>query len=390
MNIEMIAKMTGYVKDIDYLVKKFKNESYPTIGVTVDLLTTGVDVPKITNLVFLRKVKSRILYHQMLGRATRKCDEIDKTSYKVFDAVRNYLDMKDFSDMNPVVNNPQIDMTKLLENYNKDASNEGKKYFIEQIVARLQRKKKRIKDLGEDKFAINSNIYRKNEEIKSIDSYIEYIKNINPDEIENEAEFLTFLDSIQSPKKERVISEHRDEIRSVKQIYGKNEKPEDYLENFEKYIRENQDKLDALKLLKENPKLFKRKDLKELKYILDGEGYKETELNSAYGKIENVNITADILSYIKRVLKGSTILDKEEKIQDVEKRIKRLKNWNPVQLKIIEKIISQLRENSYLTEEDFKIGIFKDNFGGYNKINQKLEDKLGDIVSIINEEIILN
>ena len=326
----------------------------------------------------------------MLGRATRKCDEIDKTSYKVFDAVRNYLDMKDFSDMNPVVNNPQIDMAKLLENYNKDASDESKKYFVEQIVARLQRKKKRIKDLGEDKFEINSNIYRKNEEIKSIDSYIEYIKNINPDEIENEVEFLTFLDSIQSLKKERVISEHRDEIRSVKQIYGKNEKPEDYLENFEKYIRENQDKLDALKLLKENPKLFKRKDLKELKYILDGEGYKETELNSAYGKVQNVNITADILSYIKRVLKGSTILDKEEKIQDVEKRIKRLKNWNPVQLKIIEKIISQLRENTYLTEEDFKIGIFKDNFGGYNKINQKLEEKLGDIVSIINEEIILN
>ena len=390
MNGDMIAKMTGYVKDIDHLVKKFKNESYPTIGVTVDLLTTGVDVPKITNLVFLRKVKSRILYHQMLGRATRKCDEIDKTSYKVFDAVRNYLDMKDFSDMNPVVNNPQIDMAKLLENYNKDASDESKKYFVEQIVARLQRKKKRIKDLGEDKFEINSNIYRKNEEIKSIDSYIEYIKNINPDEIENEVEFLTFLDSIQSLKKERVISEHRDEIRSVKQIYGKNEKPEDYLENFEKYIRENQDKLDALKLLKENPKLFKRKDLKELKYILDGEGYKETELNSAYGKVQNVNITADILSYIKRVLKGSTILDKEEKIQDVEKRIKRLKNWNPVQLKIIEKIISQLRENTYLTEEDFKIGIFKDNFGGYNKINQKLEEKLGDIVSIINEEIILN
>ncbi|WP_339004055.1 type I restriction-modification system endonuclease [Fusobacterium polymorphum] len=390
MNGDMILKMTGYVKDIDYLVKKFKNESYPTIGVTVDLLTTGVDVPKITNLVFLRKVKSRILYHQMLGRATRKCDEIDKTSYKVFDAVRNYLDMKDFSDMNPVVNNPQIDMTKLLESYNKDASDEGKKYFVEQIVARLQRKKKRIKDLGEDKFAINSKIYRKNEEIKTIDAYIEYIKNISPDNIENEVEFLTFLDSIQSPKKERIISEHCDEIRSVKQIYGNNEKPEDYLENFEKYIRENQDKLEALKLLKENPKLFKRKDLKELKYILDEEGYKETELNSAYGKVENVNITADILSYIKKVLKGSTILDKEEKIQDIEKRIKRLKNWNPVQLKIIEKIISQLRENSYLTEEDFKIGIFKDNFGGYNKINQKLEDKLGDIVSIINEEIILN
>ena len=390
MNMEMIAKMTGYVKDVDHLVKKFKNEAYPTIGVTVDLLTTGVDVPRITNLVFLRKVKSRILYHQMLGRATRKCDEIDKTSYKVFDAARNYVDMKDFSDMNPVVNNPQIDMEKLLDSYSKDVPDESKKYFIEQVIARLQRKKKRIKDLGENKFEINSKIYRKNEDIKNIDDYIEYIKNINPDDIEKEEDFLVFLDSIQNTKKDRIISEHEDEIRTVRQIYGKNEKPEDYLDSFEKYIRENQDKVEALKLLKENPKLFKRKDLKELRYILDENGYKETELNSAYGKVENVNITADILSYIKKVLKGSTILDKEEKIQDIEKRIKRLKNWNPIQLKIIEKIISQLRENSYLTEEDFSSGIFKDNFGGYNKINQKLEDKLADIVSIINEEIILN
>ena len=390
MNGDMIAKMTGYVKDIDHLVKKFKNEAYPTIGVTVDLLTTGVDVPKITNLVFLRKVKSRILYHQMLGRATRKCDDIDKTSYKVFDAVRNYMDMKDFSDMNPVVNNPKIDMEKLLESYSKDVTDESKKYFIEQIVARLQRKKKRIKDLGENKFEINSKLYRKNEDIKTIDDYIEYIKNINPDDIEKEEDFLIFLDNIQNPQKDRIISEHEDEIRTVRQIYGKNEKPEDYLENFEKYIRENQDKVEALKLLKENPKLFKRKDLKELRYILDENGYKETDLNSAYREVKNVNITADILSYIKKVLKGSTIIDKKEKIQDIEKRIKRLENWNPGQIKIIEKIISQLRENSYLTEEDFKTGILKDGLGGYKNIDKNLKGNLKDIIDIINEEIILN
>lgn len=390
MNIEMIAKMTGYVKDVDHLVKKFKNEAYPTIGVTVDLLTTGVDVPRITNLVFLRKVKSRILYHQMLGRATRKCDEIDKTSYKIFDAARNYVDMKDFSDMNPVVNNPQIDMEKLLDSYSKDVPDESKKYFIEQIVARLQRKKKRIKDLGENKFEINSKIYRKNEDIKNIDDYIEYIKSIDPDDIKKEEDFLIFLDSIKNPKKDVVISDHEDEIRTVRQIYGKDEKAEDYLENFEKYIRENQDKIEALKLLKETPKLFKRKDLKELRYILDEKGYKETDLNSAYREVKNVNITADILSYIKKVLKGSTIIDKKEKIQDIEKRIKRLENWNPGQIKIIEKIISQLRENSYLTEEDFKTGILKDGLGGYKNIDKNLKGNLKDIIDIINEEIILN
>ena len=47
------------------------------MAVTVDLLTTGIDVPSITNLVFLR-VQSRILYDQMLGRATRLCPDIGK------------------------------------------------------------------------------------------------------------------------------------------------------------------------------------------------------------------------------------------------------------------------------------------------------------------------
>lgn len=46
---------------------RFKNERLPNVVVTVDLLTTGIDVPPITNLVFLRRIQSRILYDQMLG-----------------------------------------------------------------------------------------------------------------------------------------------------------------------------------------------------------------------------------------------------------------------------------------------------------------------------------
>jgi type I restriction enzyme R subunit len=38
--------------------------------VTVDLLSTGVDIPDLEFIVFLRPVKSRILFEQMLGRGT--------------------------------------------------------------------------------------------------------------------------------------------------------------------------------------------------------------------------------------------------------------------------------------------------------------------------------
>src|SRR5262249_36122703 len=66
-----IRKITGSVDRVGKLIKEFRNDANPKIAVTVDLLTTGIDVPRIVNLVFLRRVNSRILYEQMLGRATR-------------------------------------------------------------------------------------------------------------------------------------------------------------------------------------------------------------------------------------------------------------------------------------------------------------------------------
>jgi len=76
-----IQKITGSIGDkkrVQDAIKQFKNENYPNIAVTVDLLTTGIDVPEITTLVFLRFVKSRILFEQMIGRATRLCPKINK------------------------------------------------------------------------------------------------------------------------------------------------------------------------------------------------------------------------------------------------------------------------------------------------------------------------
>ena len=56
------------------------------IAVTVDLLTTGVDIPDLEFLVLLRPVKSRILFEQMLGRGTRKGERYpDKSHFTVFD-----------------------------------------------------------------------------------------------------------------------------------------------------------------------------------------------------------------------------------------------------------------------------------------------------------------
>ena len=66
-------------------IREFRNRPQPKVAVTVDMLTTGVDIPSLEFIVFMRPVKSRILWVQMLGRGTRLCDEINKTHFKIFD-----------------------------------------------------------------------------------------------------------------------------------------------------------------------------------------------------------------------------------------------------------------------------------------------------------------
>ena len=75
---EMYPQWPGMVSVITHkseykgtLVKKFKKESYPRIAISVDMLDTGVDIPEVVNLVFMKPVHSYIKLTQMIGRGTR-------------------------------------------------------------------------------------------------------------------------------------------------------------------------------------------------------------------------------------------------------------------------------------------------------------------------------
>ena len=68
-------------------IKRFKDEAYPKILVSVNMLDTGFDAPEVVNLVMARFTKSSILYQQMRGRGTRRADHIFKSSFTMFDFV---------------------------------------------------------------------------------------------------------------------------------------------------------------------------------------------------------------------------------------------------------------------------------------------------------------
>lgn len=53
------------------MIEAFEKDNHPRIAITVDLLETGIDVPEVVNLVFMRPIQSRIKLDQMIGRGTR-------------------------------------------------------------------------------------------------------------------------------------------------------------------------------------------------------------------------------------------------------------------------------------------------------------------------------
>ena len=77
-------------------------EHDPQIAVSVDMMDTGVDAPRVVNLVFFKPVKSPTKFWQMIGRGTRLCADLfgpgqDKTHFVIFDYCQNF----EFFDANP-------------------------------------------------------------------------------------------------------------------------------------------------------------------------------------------------------------------------------------------------------------------------------------------------
>ncbi len=77
----------GPTPDPSAIIKRFKQEEFPRILVSVNMLDTGFDCPEVVNLVMARFTRSAILYRQMRGRGTRKADHIGKTGFTLFDFV---------------------------------------------------------------------------------------------------------------------------------------------------------------------------------------------------------------------------------------------------------------------------------------------------------------
>ena len=382
---DAILKITGKTaggnkKKILQIIKQFENNQEPNIAVTVDLLTTGVDVPPICNLVFMRKINSRILFEQMMGRATRPCPEIGKTHFNIFDAVRVYEDLDSTSGMKSVSVNKS--MAELLEDlFRPDDAN--KQPIKDRILAKLQRKNNNLTD--EQKYEVSERL-----DGKTVKAYVKELKSYTEEAFirrcQQDVDFLLWIDGLKGKRRGHYYSDKEDTLLETTRGYGDTEKPEDYLEAFTAFVNENKDRIEAIRIACTKPSDMTRAQLKALKLELDKASFTENNLNEAESNVKNERIVADIITHVRQAVLNTPLVNHEDRVKAAFAKLTAAHHFNRMQLDLLEKIKTYMLHESILNVETFEAPAFKAE-GGFSRFDRKLNGQLNEIIREINTYI---
>ncbi len=382
---EAVAKITGATDHPLEALRRYRNERYPNIAVTVDLLTTGIDVPRIANLVFLRRVRSRILYEQMLGRATRLCEDIGKERFRVFDAVDLYSALSDITDMKPVVVDPLVSFEQLVKEIVDGKEEEYRIAALDELLAKLRRKHRAFKGEAEERLRAAAGMGFK----ELTDLLRKDTVGAASDYLRDHPALAPFLDRTSGAAAYKVVvSETADELREVTRGYGKHgsRPPGDYLESFRSFVENNLNKIPALVVVKQRPQDLTREDLRALKLALDMEGFNEKSVQTAWREQKNEDIAATIIGYIRQLAVGSPLLPYAERVDHAVARMKKAHKFAPPQVKWLDRIAKQVKLETVVDRASLDAGQFKTD-GGFARLNKVFDGKLDGLLGELAAEV---
>ena len=383
---DAVAKITGTADKPLQLIRHFKNDRSPNVAVTVDLLTTGIDVPEICNIVFLRRVNSRILFDQMLGRATRLCDEIGKDSFRIFDAVRLYEALGSLTAMQPVVADPKITFAQLAKELATLKEQKARGVVLEQFLAKFNAKRRHLSEETAKDFETVCGM--------SPDAFVHRLEAMKLDEIgawfAQNPGLGEILDRKTFAVSEPVfVSTHQDALRSAQHGYGAAARPEDYLESFRTFVRTNGNKIPALIAVLTRPRELTRKHLRDLRLMLDREGFPERSLESAYRETTNKDIAAGVIGYIRQAALGDALIPYEQRVDQALQKILASRLWSSPQREWLKRLAEQTKVNLIVDREalDDPDLIFKRDGGGFKRLDKVFDGSLQSLLDQFNESL---
>jgi len=393
---DFVQKITG-ARDVDrplQRIREFRNRQKPGIAVTVDLLSTGVDIPDLEFIVFLRPVKSRILFVQMLGRGTRKGEKYpDKDHFTVFDCFDGTL-LAYFHGSSDMTKDEPVPPTKTIEQIVKDIwDNRARDYNVGCLVKRLQRIDKSMAGEARDDFKVfvpdgDLARYARGLPMALRSDFVGTMKLLK------DPTFQKLLVDYKRPQRTFVRAyEYGDNVTStmvLRDVAGREYKPEDYLVAFERFVRENPEHIEAVRILLDRPRDWSASALRELRDKLRTNPLRFTEENLQRAHaIRYRKPLADIISMVKHAVDEQVqLLTAAERVDKAFDRVTAGQTFTPDQQKWLDRIRDHLRENLSIERDDFELIPILADVGGWGAARRAFGDrKLDTLLHALNEAI---
>ncbi len=374
-------------------IREFRNRPNPAIVVSVDMLTTGVDIPDLEFIVFLRPVKSRILFEQMLGRGTRRGEKYtDKSHFTVFDCFDGTLFDYFRQAMAMTEDQPAPPTRSITEIIEHIWQNRDRDYNVRCLVKRLQRIDKEMSGEAREDFAA----------FIPAGDLAAFAKGL-PQVLRND--FSGNMALLRNPnfqnqlvgykRKERVFLvsyETQDEVSSswlVRGADGKEYKPEDYLVAFTEYVKVHENDIDGIGVLLSRPQEWGPETLGELRDKLKTAPQRFTveNLQKAH-EVHYRKALVDIISMVKHAAdQQSPLLNAAERVDQALTKITSGRAFTPEQQQWLERIRNHLQENLSIDKDDFESQPAFTHYGGWGRVSVVFQGQLPQLIQDFNRAI---
>jgi type I restriction enzyme, R subunit len=388
-----VQKITGRVDRPLKRIREFRNRTQPGIVVSVDMLSTGVDIPDLEGIVLLRPIKSRILFEQMLGRGTRKGEHYpDKSHFTVFDCFDGTL-LEYFRQATAITADPPDTELKTIVEVIEDIwANRDRDYNIRRLVKRLQRINKAMSAEARESFAT----YNPNGDVgqyaanlpaslsRDFTATMALLRNKNFQNL--------LLNYQRAPRTFLVAHETQDTVSStwlIRGADGQEYRPEDYLTAFARFVRENPEQIEAIRILLNRPRDWNTTALTELRQKLAATPLRFTEehLRKAH-EIHYRKALVDIISMVKHAAnEQQPLLNAEERVKLAFARVIAGKSFTPDQQRWLGLVEAHLIQNLTIDQSDFDLLPVFARKGGLSQATRVFEGQLRDLMIRLNEAI---
>jgi type I restriction enzyme R subunit len=426
-------------EDPKTVLSNFRNDYYPRIAVTVDMIATGTDIRPLEILVFMRDVKSRSYYEQMKGRGTRTCSLEDlkakgtpsakftKDHFVIIDAIGVESSQK--TDSRPLEKKPGMTLKDLLQNVAMGNTDEE---ILSSLANRLIRLDKQINETEKTTFSEHADGH-------SIHHVVQQLLNAHDPDVIKDAETTIrkdlqgqapvvieaaiqkekqsiidrAVDVFNKPELRNFIVEVRrkydqvidginiDEITNIGWVKDQEAAAELTISNFTAWIEANKDEITALQIFYSQP--YRRRELtfKMIKELYDKIKLEQpllAPLNvwKSFEKLKEANASPknELVALVSLVRKVTGI---DETLTSYDKTVdKNFKDWlfqqnagqhnkfTEEQMQWLRMIKDFVAGSFHIEKEDFELDPFN-KAGGLGKMWQLFGEKTEEILEELNE-----